>query len=87
MYVEACYEHDIHYRTHATVYGKSIKRRQADAVLRERIQSRSRFGCCSPMAWWRWFFLRICGERAWEDNERGTPIADWWGGNENNIQS
>jgi hypothetical protein len=87
VYVDVCREHDVHYRTHQTLYGVNLEQWQADRVLRERIQSRSSFKDWSPMAWWRWSALRLCGKAAWEAKDRGTPIADhpWlylrrWGG-------
>lgn len=65
VYVRACWEHDIHYRTGATLFGRSITRAQADAIFRERIQDDSYFGYLSPMSWWRWAGLRAFGGNSW----------------------
>lgn len=65
FYLESCLEHDIHYRTHHTLDGRSISRRQADMRIRRVVQSRSRFGVLSPLSWWRWAGLRILGGKAW----------------------
>lgn len=75
VYVDACYEHDVHYRDHATVTGLAISRAEADAVLRERIQELSPFGVISPMAWWRWAGVRLGGWWAYHDPARGTPLC------------
>src|SRR3990167_4288222 len=66
FYVDSCLEHDIHYRTHATVYGLELTRTEADAVLRERIQEMSWLDGFTPMAWWRWAGDRLFGSRAWK---------------------
>lgn len=60
-YVECCLEHDIHYRTGHTIAGEPITRRAADARFRSCMQSRSRLGWYSPMAWARWAAVRIFG--------------------------
>lgn len=66
FYIDACYEHDYHYRYAETLYGFPVTRVEADARFRQVIQARSRFGRFSPMAAWRWVGLRLFGERAWE---------------------
>src|SRR5689334_16124098 len=38
FYVLACYEHDIHYRTHKTVYGDELTKEEADYLLGQRIR-------------------------------------------------
>lgn len=58
-YVECCMEHDIFYRTGRTLDGKPITKREADARLRACMQSRSRLGFFSPLAWLRWTGLRL----------------------------
>jgi hypothetical protein len=68
-----CWEHDIHYRTHSMLDGEKITRAQADYVFRRRIQQYSGWGRLSPVSWWRWAFLRMFGERAW--NKR-RPAAE-----------
>ena len=66
FYLDACLEHDIHYRTHAWVNGDPIFNSEADTRLRRVIQSRSLFGVLSPMSWWRWAGVSLFANRAWE---------------------
>ena len=66
-YRSCCLEHDIHYRTHKTIYGDDISRTEADARFRQCMQDRSRFGKSSPMSWWRWAGVRLFGRKAWRD--------------------
>jgi hypothetical protein len=77
VYVDTCYEHDVHYRTHETLFKRTINRRQADSVLRERTQARSPFGSVSPISWWRWIALRAFGRAAWNTPYRGTPLVEY----------
>jgi hypothetical protein len=74
VYQDCCFEHDVHYRDHAAlglIYDEwhplihSITRKWADKRFRQCMQSRSKLGRFSPMAWWRWTILRPLGERAW----------------------
>lgn len=62
-FVECCLEHDIHYRTGQRLDGTPITRRDADARFRACMQSRSKLGFFSPMAWWRWAGVRIFGRQ------------------------
>lgn len=71
IYVDSCFEHDIHYRTHATLYGDPLSRADADQILRERIQEFSFLDGFSPMAWWRWAGVRLFGGPSWR-TPRGT---------------
>lgn len=66
--VWTCYEHDVHYATHATLYGRALTRKQADYCFRVRIQQGSALGAFSPVAWWRWVGVRVfpAAKRAWE---------------------
>ena len=75
FYVDGCYEHDVHYRTHQTLDGRPITRRRADCWFRQRIQEMSWFGRFSPMSWWRWVAVRWAGESAWEADDEGSPVA------------
>ena len=63
--VWTCYEHDVHYRTHATLEGRPLTRRQADWCFRVRIQQSSALGAFSPVSWWRWLGTRAFGRKAW----------------------
>jgi hypothetical protein len=65
FYLEACLEHDIHYRTHAWLDGSPVFKSEADARFRAVIQSRSWFGILSPMSWWRWAGVYLLGRKAW----------------------
>ena len=67
-YIWTCHEHDIHYRTHKTLYDDSLTFDEANYILRVRIQQGSNFGVCSPMAWWRWLGVQYlpAARRAWD---------------------
>ena len=66
-YIDACYEHDIHYRTHMWLDGTPITQEEADARLRDVVRSRSWFNGYSPLGWWRYHALRQFGKRAWDE--------------------
>lgn len=66
FYLHCCTIHDFWYTTHHDINGHPITRQEADRRFRECIQSRSRFGGLSPMAWWRWLGVRLFGGSAWE---------------------
>ncbi len=70
FFLDACLEHDVHYRTHAWVDGTPIFKSEADARLRDVIQSRSAFGVLSPMSYWRWLGVKLLGHRAWNKRDR-----------------
>jgi hypothetical protein len=61
FYLDACYEHDIHWRTGHTLGGERISTRQANMRFRLVIQDRSPFGLLSPMSWWRWVAVSAVG--------------------------
>lgn len=67
-YVDCCYEHDIAYRTGATVDGVCLTKEEADARFRSCIQSHSIFGWYSPVAWVRFGILKWRGQKAWDAN-------------------
>jgi len=89
LYVDVCYEHDIHYATHCCFYlGDELTQEDADRYLKWGIQYFSSFGRCSPMAWWRYTALSKkkglgLGAGAWETGpERlkrrlAEPHRDW----------
>lgn len=58
-YLDACLEHDIHWRTGMTLDGKLITTAQANERFRRVIQSRSKLGRLSPLSWWRWAGVSI----------------------------
>lgn len=59
FHVECCLEHDIHCRTGKTLDGQPITMREANARFRSCLQSRSKLGWFSPMAWWRWAVVSV----------------------------
>lgn len=59
IFLDACLEHDIHWRLGTTINGDKISRRQANARFRKVIQSRSKLGLCSPISWVRWLGVSI----------------------------
>ena len=65
FYLDACLEHDTHYRTHQWLDTEPIFKSEADARFRQVIQSRSIFGVMSPMSWWRWVGVKAFGQKAW----------------------
>lgn len=68
FYLLACLEHDIHYRTHRTLYDEPITRAEADARFRQVIQMLSVLGQLSPMSWWRWAAVRLFGGTSWQSS-------------------
>lgn len=64
--VETCWEHDFYFRTHHDFTGKIISFSEANRRFRQSNQKRSGFGAFSPMAWWRWAAVSICGKSAWK---------------------
>lgn len=71
FYVDECIKHDFYYRTHVGFDGRLITRADADRNFRLGIQSKSILGVCSPVSWWRWFFVRLLAKRAWEQHRTG----------------
>lgn len=59
---DCCLLHDILYKTGTDPdTGVAVSRRDADVALRHCIQSRSRLGRLSPVAWWRYLGVRVFG--------------------------
>lgn len=67
FYLPACLEHDIHYRTHETIWGTAITKGEADWIIHRRIQQWSWLGILSPMAWWRYWVLRGFVQKPWDE--------------------
>lgn len=65
FYRWTCWEHDIHYRTHAFLSGDTIDKATADYIFRVRIQQGSFWGKFSPMSWWRWIGVALFGKSSW----------------------
>lgn len=59
IFILACWEHDIHWRLGATLYGTPISMSQANRRFRLVIQRFSRFGRFSPVSWIRWAGVSI----------------------------
>ena len=70
FYLDACLEHDVHWRTGMTIDGAPLSTRQANLRFRYVIQSRSPFGKLSPMSWWRWAAVSVTGIFR---NDRSVP--------------
>src|SRR3990167_3372923 len=66
FFSRACLEHDIHYRTHQTIFGTPITKDEADWIMKRRVQQWSWFREFSPMAQWRFWFLRGFVRKPWE---------------------
>ena len=58
-YLDACLEHDCHWRTAKTLWGDTITTKQANERFRAVMQSRSRLGRYSPVSWVRWVGVTI----------------------------
>lgn len=60
-FLDACLEHDIHWRTRLTIDGHRISISESNRRFRLVIQNRSRFGVLSPLSWWRWVGVSVFG--------------------------
>lgn len=61
IWVDCCYEHDIHWRTGKTIDGEDISIGEANKRFRECMQAKSKLGKASPVALWRWAGVTIRG--------------------------
>ena len=64
---DCCLEHDVAYRTGATVDGEPQTKQQADLRFRACMMAQSRFGFYSPMAWWRYLIVKWRGKPSQDD--------------------
>lgn len=62
IYVDSCFEHDLHWRTGQTIHGVPITTAQANRRFRKVIQSRDPLGSLSPLSWWRWIGVTLGGK-------------------------
>ncbi len=62
---DCCLEHDLHYRTHATLDGDPITKAQADRRFLDCMKRRSKLGTLSPLAWWRYLAVRFLNRKSW----------------------
>jgi hypothetical protein len=69
-WVEACWEHDWHWRYAVTLYGDPITFDEANARFRQSIQMRSLLGRFNPLSWIRWEGVRRLGRGIWDDHRR-----------------
>ena len=67
IFLSACLEHDIHFRTHKFLCGCEIDFSTANYIFRRRIQQRSLFGRFSPVSWLRWIGVNHFGRKAWNN--------------------
>lgn len=77
-YVEACHEHDFHYRYATTLYGEPITFMEANARFKDAIQMRSKLRWFSPLSWIRFLGVTSFGKPLWDKHrERGlkAPIV------------
>ena len=70
FYIEACFEHDFHYRYAKTFYGDPITFDQANKRFRQAIEGRSKLGVVNPLAWIRWLGVKCFGKHAWNSNRK-----------------
>lgn len=70
FYVEACWEHDYHYRYAMTLLGDPITFEESNARFRESIQMRSRLRWFSPMSWVRFLGVRAFGRPLWDEHRQ-----------------
>lgn len=74
FYKRCCIFHDFHYYTHLDFDLTSITKKEADKRLRQCIQSRSFLGAVSPMAWWRYWGVRVLGGGPWDKTIKGDYV-------------
>lgn len=65
IYKAACIEHDWYYVTGRDFMGETISRKEADRLLRVRLQKLSPLKVASPISWIRWVGVRIGGHFFW----------------------
>ena len=71
FHVDCCFEHDIAYVSGHTVDLERRTKWQADRDFRHCLQARSRWGVFSPMSWWRWIAVTLCGRGIWATQGKG----------------
>ena len=75
-YRDCCLEHDIAYRTGATVDSEPQTKAQADTRFRACMQAHSRLGWWSPMAWTRYIVVRWFGRPHAQPKDSQDPAED-----------
>ena len=70
-FVWTCLEHDCHYRTHKLLNGMKLTKREADYILRVRVQQTDMSILKWPVSWVRWLGVAVIfksvSQRAWKD--------------------
>ncbi len=70
FYIVSCYEHDIAYRTGiGYIDNQPISRKEADIRMKWHVQLCSPFGRFSPMAQWRYWWIRWFSRKHWQGGE------------------
>lgn len=70
LYVEACWEHDYHYRFGVTLLGDPITFGESNARFRQAIQQRSKLKWFSPLSWVRFLGVKAFGKSIWDKHRR-----------------
>ncbi len=73
FYLEACQEHDLHYRYAQTLYGEPLTFEDANARFRKVIQMKSKLRWFSPLSWIRFAGVKFFGKHIW-DRHRGRNL-------------
>jgi hypothetical protein len=73
-YQHYCWEHDIHYRTHETLFREPIGKWKADAIFAWR-HLRHGSPAAAAVGAGRWLGLTVGGWFAWYGEGRGSPVA------------
>ena len=69
FYVEACWEHDYHFRYGVTLFGDVITFNEANDRFRQAIQMRSRLRWFSPLSWTRYLGVSTpFGRKLWDEH-------------------
>ena len=74
-YVEACHEHDYHFRYGATLFQDPITFDEANTRFRKAIQMRSRLRWFSPLSWVRFAGVTYLGKGLWEMHRKANLKA------------
>lgn len=81
IYIEACSEHDFHYRYATTLLGEPITFQEANTRFRQVIQMSSKLRWFSPISWIRYAGVSLFGRSIWDGHRsRNLPIPVGLGG-------
>lgn len=76
-YIEACWEHDFHYKYAQTLYGDPITLEEANSRIRKAIQMRSKVRWFSPLSWIRYLGVSILGTPIWDKHRERNLKPDF----------